>query len=66
MDKLPLVTPREVAEAIRTNLNPKKASEFDLIIGENLKKFKRKALVKLTTLINENCRLLGFYAVWLL
>jgi hypothetical protein len=41
LDKIRLVTPREVAEEIRTNL----------ITGEILKNFKRKALVKLTTLI---------------
>jgi hypothetical protein len=41
-----------VAEEIRTNLNPKKAPEFDLITGEILKNFKRKDLVKLTTLID--------------
>jgi hypothetical protein len=38
---------REVAKEIRTNLNPKKAPGFDLITGKILKKFKRKALVKL-------------------
>jgi hypothetical protein len=52
LDKIPLVTPREVAEEIRTNLNPKKALGFDLITGEILQNFKRKALIKLTTLIN--------------
>jgi hypothetical protein len=52
LDKIPLATPREVAEEIRTNINPKKAPGFDLITGEILKNFKRKALVKLTTLIN--------------
>jgi hypothetical protein len=52
LDKIPLATPREVAEEIRTNLNPKTAPGFDLITGEILKNFKRKALVKLITLIN--------------
>jgi hypothetical protein len=46
----PLVIPREVAEEIRTDLNPQRAIEFDLITGEILKNFKRRALVKLTAL----------------
>jgi hypothetical protein len=41
-----------VAEEIRSNLNLKKASGFYFITGEILKNFKRKALVKMTTLIN--------------
>jgi hypothetical protein len=57
LDKIPLVTPREVAEEIRINLNPKEAPGMDLITGEILKNFKRKALVKLTTLINACIRL---------
>jgi hypothetical protein len=57
LDKIPLVTPREVAKEIRTNLNPKKAPGFDLTAGEIVKNFKRKALVKLTTLINACIRL---------
>jgi hypothetical protein len=52
-----LVIPREVAEEIRTNLNPRKAPGIDLITGEILKNFKRKALVKLTALINACIRL---------
>jgi hypothetical protein len=57
LDKIPLATPREVAEKIRTSLNPKKSPGFDLITGEILKNFKRKALVKLTMLINACIRL---------
>jgi hypothetical protein len=57
LDKIPLATPREVAEEIRTNLNTQKAPGFDLITGEILKNFKRKTLVKLTTLINAGIRL---------
>jgi hypothetical protein len=57
LDKIPLATPREVAEEIRTNLNPKKTPGFDLITGEILKNLKRKALVKLTMLINACIRL---------
>jgi hypothetical protein len=54
---IPLVTPREVAEEIRTNLNPKKAPGFYHVTGEILKSFKRKALVKLTMLIYACIRL---------
>jgi hypothetical protein len=43
LDEIPLVTPREVPEEIRTNLNSKTAPGFDLITGEILKNFKRKA-----------------------
>jgi hypothetical protein len=57
LDKIPLATPTEVAEEIRSNLNLKKAPAFDLITRECLKNFKRNALVKLTTLINACIRL---------
>jgi hypothetical protein len=33
LDKIPLVTPKEVAEEIRTHLNSKKAPGFYLITG---------------------------------
>jgi hypothetical protein len=54
---IPLVTPKEVAEEIRTNLNPKRAPGFNMITGTILKKFQRKGLVKLITLINASIRL---------
>jgi hypothetical protein len=57
LGKIPLVTPREVAEGIRTNFNPRKASRFAFITGKVLKNSKRKALVKPTTLINAFIRL---------
>jgi hypothetical protein len=42
LDKITLVTPREVAEEMRTTLNPPppKAPGFDLITGEILKNFR--------------------------
>jgi hypothetical protein len=52
-----LVTPKEFAEKIRTNLHPKKATGFDMIRGTILKKLQRKWLVKRTTLINASIRL---------
>jgi hypothetical protein len=56
-DTIPLVTPKEVAEEIRTNLNPKKAPGFNMITGSILTKLQRKGLVKLTALINASVRL---------
>jgi hypothetical protein len=63
-DKIPLVTPREVAEEIRTTLSPKNAPGFDLITGDILKNFKRKALVKLTMLINVSIQLNYIQNAW--
>jgi hypothetical protein len=56
---IPLVTPNEVAEEIRKNLNLRKAPSFDVITGIILKKLQRKALVKLTTLINASTKPCG-------
>jgi hypothetical protein len=56
-DTIPLVTPKEVKEEIYTNLQTRKTPGFDLITGVILKKLQRKALVKLTTLINAAIRL---------
>jgi hypothetical protein len=42
MEKIPLATPRTVAEAIRTNLNPRKMPGVDLITWEIFKNFKEK------------------------
>lgn len=53
---IPLVTPNEIYNEIQ-NLKPKKAPGFDLISGELLKQLTRKALVKLTNLINATFRL---------
>jgi hypothetical protein len=58
LNKIPLAIPREVGEEIRTNLNPQKAPGFDIITREILRNFKRKALVKLTTLTNACIRLI--------
>jgi hypothetical protein len=50
--EIPLTSPAEVKSEIRTNMNPKKAPGYDLIIGQILIELPRKALVKLTNLIN--------------
>lgn len=60
---IPLVTPKEVAKEIQTNLNPKNPG-FDLLTGAILKKFQRKAIIKITTLINAAIRLKHVPASW--
>jgi hypothetical protein len=51
-EEIPSVTPKEVANEIKRNINPRKATGFDLITGEILKQLPRKGVVKLTNLIN--------------
>jgi hypothetical protein len=51
-EDIPLVTPKEVANEIKCNINPRKAPGFYLITGEVLKQLPRKGVVKLTHLIN--------------
>jgi hypothetical protein len=51
-EEIPLVTPKEVANEIKCNINPRKAPGFDLITSEILKQLPRKGVVKLTHLIN--------------
>jgi hypothetical protein len=46
------VTPKEVAKEIKININPKKAPGYDLITGKILKNLPKKAIIKLTHLIN--------------
>lgn len=50
-------TPKEVKKEIDTNINVKKAPGYDRIIGKILKELPRKAIVKLTYLINAAFRL---------
>jgi hypothetical protein len=51
------VTPKEVAKEIKRNINSKKAPGYDLITGEILKNLPKKAIIKLTHLINAVFRL---------
>ncbi|KMQ84691.1 rna-directed dna polymerase from mobile element jockey-like protein [Lasius niger] len=51
------VTPKEVKKEIDTNINGKKAPGYDRITGKILKELPRKAVVKLTYLINAAFRL---------
>lgn len=59
-----LVTPKEIVNWIKLNLNPKKAAGFDLIMSEILKKLPRKGAVKLTYLMNAVFRLKYVPATW--
>lgn len=62
--EIKLATPKEVSNEIKDNINPKKAPGFDLITGEVLKNLPRKAIVKLTTLINAAFRLKYVPRMW--
>lgn len=59
-----LVSPREVWSEIKYNINQRKSPGFDLISGEILHNLPRKALVKLTTLINAALRLKSVPDLW--
>lgn len=58
------VSPREVHSEITKNINTKKSPGFDLISGEVLHNLPRKALVKLTNLINAALRLKYVPDLW--
>ena len=49
---------------IKENINRKKAPGFDLVTGEILKQLPRKAIVKLTTLINTAFRFKYVPKLW--
>lgn len=57
-------SPKEVISEIKENINPKKAPGFDLITGEVLKQLPRKAILKLTHLINAAFRLKYVPRLW--
>lgn len=61
---VPSVSLKEVIKEIKHNINPKKAPGFDLITGEILRQLPRKALVKLTHIINAVIRLKYVPALW--
>lgn len=50
--KITPITPRKVAEVIRTNLTPKKTLELDLINGENLKHLLRRGILMFSVLFS--------------
>jgi len=57
IQRIPSITSKETLNAIKVNINPKKALGFDLITGEILKQLPKKAIVKLTYLYNAAFRL---------
>lgn len=57
-------SPKEIANEIKTNINPKKAPGFDLITGEVLKQLPKKAIIKLSHLINAAFRLRYVPEMW--
>jgi hypothetical protein len=63
-EEIPLVTPKEVANEIKCNNNPRKPPGFNLIAGEILKQLPKKGVVKLNRLINASFRLKYMPQVW--
>jgi hypothetical protein len=63
-EEIPPVTPKEVGRAIKEQINPKKAPGYDLITGEILTQLPRKAIVKLTYLVNAAFRLKYVPKLW--
>ncbi|CAG9828874.1 unnamed protein product [Diabrotica balteata] len=63
-ERITLTSLREVSTEIKENINPKKAPGYDLITGELLKNLPRKAIVKLTHLINAALRLRYILRLW--
>jgi hypothetical protein len=46
------LTPKEIRTIIQEDVNPRKASGYDLITGRILKEMPRKCIVHLTTICN--------------
>jgi hypothetical protein len=63
-ENIPSMTPTEVANEIKRNINPRKAPGFDPITGEILEQLPRNGLVKLTHLINTSFILKYTPQVW--
>ena len=57
-------TTAEVKNEINNNINPKKAPGFDLITGKVLQQIPRKAIIKITNLINAAFRLQYVPRLW--
>ena len=64
IQQIPLVTPKELLNAVRAHINPKRAPGFDLITGVILKQLPKKATVKLTHLYNAALRLKYVPSYW--
>jgi hypothetical protein len=63
-EEIKLATTTKVKNVINNNINPKKALGFDLITGEVLQQLLRKAIVKITNLINAAFRLKYVPRLW--
>jgi hypothetical protein len=63
-EEIKLATTTEFKNVINNNINPKKAPGFDLITGEVLKQLPRKAIVKITNIINAAFRLKYVPRLW--
>ena len=62
--EIPRVTLAEIKKEIKNTMNPKKAPGFDLITGQILRELPRKALLKITNLINASFRLQYVPSLW--
>lgn len=62
--EISFTSPKEIMQEIANNIDPKKAPGYDLITGEILKQLPRKAIVKLTHLINASYRLKYVPQIW--
>jgi hypothetical protein len=58
------VTSKEVTSEIKRNINPRKASGFELITSDILKQLPKKGVAKLTHLINASFRLKFTPQLW--
>jgi len=63
-EEIKLATTTEVKNEIKNNINPKKSPGFDLITGEVLQQLPKKAIVKITNLINAAFRLKSVPRPW--
>jgi hypothetical protein len=63
-EEIPLVTPKEVGNEIKGNINPRKVPGFDIITSKFLKQLPRKGIVELTHLINASFRLKYMLQMW--
>jgi hypothetical protein len=61
---IPPVSSKEVERIIRQQISPKKAPSYDLITGQILKKLPRKAIIKITHIINAAFRMRYIPGIW--
>jgi hypothetical protein len=52
------ISPKEVERTIRQQISPKRAPGYDLITGQILKKLPRKAIIKITHILNATFRMI--------